>query len=441
VRVLIVNYRHFVSSGPERYMFNIRRLLEARGHEVVPFSVAYRQNQDDAWAPYFVPPIAGDGEIYFREHTWTPRSLGRALSRTFYSQEVYRALSLLLEDARPDVALVLCYLRKMSPSVLTALRDHGVPTVVRLSDFSMVCPGAHLTRNGRVCTECVGRLPWASVKHGCVRGSRMVSAVDALAVAYHRGAHMFDLVDAFVTPTNVLRDTVIEGGCDGARVRVIPTPVAIPSSETGQQGGRDVFVYVGRIDRLKGVFTLVDAQSRVVARHGARAPMLVFVGDADGPDGTALRARVEELGLQRHVHFEGVQDLQGIETWFGRAIACIVPSLWFENLPNSLLEALAAGVPIVAADQPGLREALTGSDAAILVPPGDAVALGAAMGDLVDDSVRLVAMSVAARRLARERFSEETHVSALEGLFHEVLALRHPSSSPASSEQPGSGLS
>jgi len=62
VKICLLNYRYFVSSGPERYLFAVKRLLEARGHEVVPFSVRYRQNEPSPWDRYFVPPIAGDDE-------------------------------------------------------------------------------------------------------------------------------------------------------------------------------------------------------------------------------------------------------------------------------------------------------------------------------------------------------------------------------------------
>ena len=63
VKICLVDYRYFVSSGPERYMFAVKTLLEARGHEVIPFSVRYRQNDPSPWERYFVPPIAGDDEI------------------------------------------------------------------------------------------------------------------------------------------------------------------------------------------------------------------------------------------------------------------------------------------------------------------------------------------------------------------------------------------
>ena len=71
MKICLVNYRYFVSSGPERYMFAVKWLLEERGHEVIPFSVRYRQNDPSPWERYFAPPIAGDDEVVFRQHSWS----------------------------------------------------------------------------------------------------------------------------------------------------------------------------------------------------------------------------------------------------------------------------------------------------------------------------------------------------------------------------------
>ena len=81
VKICLINYRYFVSSGPERYLFGVKDLLEERGHEVIPFSVRYRANEPTPWAKYFVEPIAGDDEIRFRQHSWTP-ALGATRSGT-----------------------------------------------------------------------------------------------------------------------------------------------------------------------------------------------------------------------------------------------------------------------------------------------------------------------------------------------------------------------
>ena len=79
---------------------------------------------------------------------------------------------------------MLHYLRKLSPAVLAALHDGGVPIVVRFSDFAMVCPQAHLVRDDRVCERCVGHSLWPSVRYRCVQGSAAASAVNALSMTW-----------------------------------------------------------------------------------------------------------------------------------------------------------------------------------------------------------------------------------------------------------------
>ena len=156
VRVLLVNYRYFVSGGPERYMFGVADLLEQVGHEVVPYSVRYAMNVSSGWSEYFVSPIGSEDEVRFKDHRPSLKTSFKAVSRSIYSPEVYRATRRIIEASEPDVAYVLHYLRKMSPAVLRALEDAGVPIVVRLSDFAMVCANAHFLRSGEVCELCAG---------------------------------------------------------------------------------------------------------------------------------------------------------------------------------------------------------------------------------------------------------------------------------------------
>ena len=119
MKVLIINYRYFISGGPERYMFNLTQALEDGGHEVIPFSIRYKQNRPSPYAEYFVPPLAGEEEVYYKDQTFTPRAILKTLSRLFYAFDVELGISKLVSRTQPDVAYVLHYLRKLSPSLLT----------------------------------------------------------------------------------------------------------------------------------------------------------------------------------------------------------------------------------------------------------------------------------------------------------------------------------
>ena len=175
MRILLANYRYFVSGGPERYMFNVTDALVARGHEVIPFSVKYARNKPTPYASYFVEPIGRDDEVTFREQRFALRTMWRMWVRLFYAPDVEHAVSRLLSDTRPQVAYVLHYLRKLSPSLLVGLKKAGLPIVIRVSDYAMLCPQSHCLRNGLPCELCVRGDLLPSVRYRCVQHSSFSS--------------------------------------------------------------------------------------------------------------------------------------------------------------------------------------------------------------------------------------------------------------------------
>ncbi len=421
MRISLVHYRYFVSSGPERYMFSVTGLLERLGHEVIPFSVRYRKNEPTPWARHFVPPIAGDDEITFRQHSWSPASVRRALERAFFSREVYDAYSRQLDEVRPDVALVLCYIRKMSPSVLAALHAHDVPIVVRFSDFAMVCPQPHMIRDDRVCELCVHRGLWPSVRHRCVQGSLGASAVNAAAMWWGRRRGYFDLVDAFICPSDIMRRKMAEGGLPAAKLHHLPTFVR-PQEPRPFAERRRRICFVGRVQPIKGLDTLLDALEIARRRGWAGDLETVIAGDAGTPAGEALRARLAACPIPG-VRLAGQLREDEILELLQSSMLSVAPSLWYENTPNALLESLACGTPVVASDLGSLHEMLAGTGAGLLFTPGDPVALARAL-EKVLTGADLAEMSRRAHALARERYSPDVHLGALLDLFTAVGARR-----------------
>lgn len=410
VKILLVNHRYFVSGGPERYMFGVSDMLQRTGHEVVPFSVRYRENLPSPWSKYFADPIAGEDAVYFRQH---PRSLGalvRGLQRTFYAPDVFSDVSRLVAVAKPDVALVQHYLRKLSPSVLVALKDAGVPIVVRLSDFGMVCPAATLLREGSVCRLCVRGNMLASVRYRCVQGSLGVSAVACAALWFARWRRYFDCVDYFVAPSATLRAEMIDGGYDGSRIVVVPTFVDASQFDHGRARERRI-VYVGRLSPEKGIDTLLDAFGRLAAREQFADLELVVAGSGDEAYAGQLRAKAAVITSR--VRFVGMLDHAGVRDLLSSALLSVVPSLCYENLPNSLLESLAAATPVAASDLGSMAEVLRDTDAGLLVAPDDSRALADAMASVLRQPDTLAHMSRSAVELAERRYSPEVHLEGL----------------------------
>lgn len=172
------------------------------------------------------------------------------------------------------------------------------------------------------------------------------------------------------------------------------------------------FVYVGELRDLKGVFVLIEAVANVIARDGHPA-RLVMAGD--GPARGALEGRIAALGLEDRIVLAGVQPARAM---FARGRIMVVPSL-AESLPYVVLEAAAAGRPVIATAVGGIPE-IFGSAADRLVPPGDASALAGAMQSALDAPEPLARQAAILRERIETHFSIEAMTNAIEALYRQA---------------------
>jgi glycosyltransferase involved in cell wall biosynthesis len=103
MKIIIINYRYFISGGPERYLFNITELLEKNGHVVIPFSVKSNHNKPSKYENYFLTPIGDGEEVYFREYK---KSDIKTMSKTFRECFIHLRLKKKLIDLLKKLNLI-----------------------------------------------------------------------------------------------------------------------------------------------------------------------------------------------------------------------------------------------------------------------------------------------------------------------------------------------
>jgi glycosyltransferase involved in cell wall biosynthesis len=422
MKILLANYRYFVSGGPERYLFNVTEALAQRGHEVVPFSINYSRNRPTPYSRYFVEPLGGRDEVYFRQQKMTLKTVSTTLARLFYANDVCRAVRSLATDTQPQVAYVLHYLRKLSPSLLVGLKQSRVPIIVRLSDYAMLCPQAHCLRDERPCELCVRGNLWPSVRHRCVQGSLGVSAVNALATEYHRAARYFDLIDRFVVTTRFMHRKMLDAGYREDRLCHVPTFVDGSVFHPAPREGRQAFVaYAGRLEAIKGVHVLIDAFSALRAKRPGIDLSLRIAGRGSAEYVTRLKEQVQRLNLGDSVVFLGEQRIDGLVDLLGGALVTVVPSLWYENLPNAILESYACGTAVLASNAGSLPECVDEGRTGYLFEPGDAEDLAERLAYCGDHWEEMAELGGNARTVAETVYSKERHLERLVGLFSELV--------------------
>jgi glycosyltransferase involved in cell wall biosynthesis len=421
VKIVLANYRYFVSGGPERYMFNVSNALSAQGHEVIPFSIHYTKNQSTQYSQYFVEPLGTRDEVMFRQQRFHATTLWRTICRLFYAKDVEKAITRIVLDTRPQVAYILHYLRKLSPSLLVGLKKAGIPIVVRLSDYAMVCPQAHCLRDDLPCDLCVKGDLWPSISYKCVQKNRAASALNALATWYHRYRHYFDLIDVFVVTNQFMYKMMINAGFQESRLRCIPTFTDIERFKPDKNIKRKYITYVGRLENIKGVHVLIDALSLL---HSKRLDLNIetkILGAGDVLYRDWLVEKVQQTGIENSVHFVGEVASREIANILRQSLLSVVPSLWYENLPNSILESYASGVPVLASDIGSLKECIINGETGYLFHCGDAGNLAKYLEYCFNHPGETRAMGRKAREVAEQQYSSENHIVALEKLFNELI--------------------
>lgn len=394
MRVLSVHnrYRSSSPSGESTVVDQEAAALVDRGHTVERFE---RFSDDIAALP-------------LRRRALVP-------TQVVWHDETRRALARVLRASAFDVVHVHNTFPVLSPSVLYACRAEGVPVVLSLHNFRLMCARSDVFRDGGPCHDCVGRLPLPAIRHRCYRGSMLATLPVAAGVVAHRRTWR-TLVSAYVFPSPSQRDLFTAYGLPPERVVVKPNLVRVPSVERSY--GDDIVVYGGRLSTGKGIEVLMDAWDRRSADGDSRL-RLVLAGD--GP----LGERVSSWAAARSsVEWVGILSRPDWLALLARASAVVVPSVVEETFGLTVVEAMALGVPAIASSRGSLRDMISHGVDGVLFEPADSVALAGVLTDVESHPARYVTMGDAARTTFQRRFDPDANVEQLLGIYR--FAIENP---------------
>lgn len=391
MKILRVTSLGYVGGGLETGIELLQPVLTEMGHEV-RILTSDHNSEVVHWSDYEFPALSS-----------VPFPL-RALYRAWYPA-AYRKLREVIEEYRPDVVQFHSFF-ELSPSVLFAVRD--VPAVVTVhgaEDFTKEL------------------LLWAFPPHffrsGAPFTKRGLTFVGWLHYLYHRLVSMslfrrgFRNVERVVVFSEYMQKMLARD-----RIASVCVPNATALFSPAPMPENKVLLYVGRLEKIKGVQVLLDALPSVREEH----PDATLVIAGAGPYEPALRAQVKLLGLDDVVHFVGQVGREQLYEAYKAAAALVVPSLWPEPFGKVGIEAMSVGRPVVASDVGGMSEWLEHGEVGYLVTPGSPKALGEALCRLLRDRERRVTMGAAARARA-EKFSIEAHAEKIVGVYSEAIAV------------------
>lgn len=403
MRVLQVNKFFYVRGGSERYYFDLCDLLRERGHTVSQFSMKHARNLPAPDEAYFVSEIDLNACA-------TPSARARAAFRILYSREASAAIGRQIDTCRPDLVHFHNISRQLSPSIIDAAYRRGIPMVQTMHDLFLVCPAHSFFVNGAPCEACKSGGFWHAARLRCIDGSTASSALGAVEAYLHAWARLYRKIGAFIAPSLFLKSKV---DCLGwIKDRTVHLPYFVPLGSDYSARNDGYVLFAGRVSREKGVGVLLDAASMCGA--------VEFVVAGEGPELEGYRRTAARLGLA-NVRFMGYVKGEALEKLLAGARCVVVPSLSYENLPLSILEAFARGKPAVAADSGGIAELVKDDRTGYLFERGVSASLADALERMCSDDQRAARMGRTARQMIATDYSPASHYQKLMEIYESVL--------------------
>lgn len=425
MKILLVNKFHYRKGGAETYYLTVGSELERMGHEVAYFSMKHPNNLPCKWDRYFVAQ---------REYNdvKNPLSAVRDGIALIYSPEAKRNFQALCEEFRPDVVHLNNVHRQITLSILDApyLKEHHVPVFYTAHDYVTVCPG-YLMLDGedRVCDACLEDGKYRHcIENRCVKGSRAKSALAALEASFNRSHRSNERIDRVIAPSRFMRSKLIEGGWPEGKVLALrnfadDAILARASGVAGDVTDREspYLLFFGRLSAEKGVDVLLRAFD-AAAPSLPRDMRLIVVGD--GPDAAEFRELAASLDSAPRIEFAGYQTGDALQTYVERASLAIASSRCRENMPYSIVEAFAAGTPVVGTRIGGIPELVADGVTGFACEPGDVATMADAMvrgAETFLDAPVYVRMQESCRAYVRENCSRDKFMDQLVELYEEAV--------------------
>lgn len=379
LRVLVVHNRYRLAGGEDAVVDAEIALLRSRGHEV---------------------------EAYVRDnHELDTMNALQAFAQTMWSRRTGNDIDRIVDAFGPDLIHVHNTFALVSPSVYWSAVRLGIPVVQTLHNFRLMCVQAMFLREKQVCEDCLGRVPWRGVVRKCYRHSGPQSAALAAMLSVHRAAGTYrDKVARYIALTEFCRGKFIEGGLPASRVAVKPNFVDIARPAGAIRSGG---LYVGRLAVEKGIDTLLQALREV--------PGLTIDVIGSGPEQSKVESHPQ-------VRLLGWCSREEIYTRMRSARYLVMPSIWYENFPRTLVEAYANGLPVIASHLGSLQELVDHGVTGLLFAPGSAADLARQLAWAEAFPRQMRAMGNNARARYESAFTPEKNYERLLSIYEEAVA-------------------
>lgn len=403
MRVLLVNKFHWNKGGSEKYYFELGELLKQHGHEVAYFSMEDEKNIKTGDKEYFVPKFDLNNS-----------SKLKALD-VIYNKENEKIMEKALDEFKPDVVHLNNFQRQLSASIIKPIKKRNIPIVFTAHDVQAICPAITMMDNDKnPCELCMKGKYINCIKKSCNKGSKLKSALGAIEGYYYRNHKIYtDKINYIITPSEFYRTKFIEDGINPNKIQAIHNSIEMNDYNVKTQDD-GYALYFGRLSKEKGILNLINAFAKCNKGN------LYIAGE--GPEKENIEKIIKENNLEDRVKLLGFLNKEQMTDATRKCKFVVVPSIWYENCPYSVLETLAIGKPIIGSNMGGIPELVIDNENGFIYNTVDE--LTEKMNTLFENKELVNQFSKKSKELAKQNYDREVYYNKLKQIYDKVIKER-----------------
>ncbi len=408
MKIIQVNKFYFAEYGTEKYWFGLMELLRSHGHTVIPFSMEDSRNVPAKNSGDFVSRV----DMHRVQLNWSGI---KKIARMIYSLEAKHKFAALLDREQPDLVHVHSIHHQISPSILGEAKKRGIPVVQTLHDYKLVCPSYHFPfREGAVCLQC-RRGNWLHfVRHRGHKDSLAASIAVALESWVHSITKIYERnVDQFIVPSDDMAQHLIEFGVDPKKVTVVPHFLSLEEWTATPKRG-DGVLFAGRLAAERGLEHLLKA--------AVALPEQKFLVAGDGPERAALEAKIAFQEI-KNIELLGRVDGPRLHQAFRDSRVVFFPTLTLETFGLTVLEAMAAGKPVVATRMGAVSNLVVDGTTGYLYESDTPEQGIEELRAILSNDSLAIKMGAAGQNYAK-KYSPDNHYAQIQKIFTRLLAIK-----------------
>lgn len=384
--VLMAHNYYQVPGGEDTVFHNEVNMLEKNGHKVTKYT---RHNDE----------IKGG--------VLSKLKLG---IDTIFSLKTYKEVKKLIEEKDIDVIHVHNTLPLISPSIYYAARAKKIPVVQTIHNFRLLCPGATFTRNSEICEDCISKGLGQSLKHRCYRNSLSQTFIMYLMLKIHRVIGTYNKVN-YITLTEFNKNKLLNLVKDESKVYVKPN--FVEKRDLVERTLEDYFVYIGRLDDIKGINFLVESWKDIDENID-----LYIIGT--GPEEEKLKVFIKENNI-KNIKLLGFMQRDKAFKIIHKSRAILVPSKCYEGFPMTIAESFSLGVPVIGSRLGNIESIIDDGSNGLLFEKGNTQSIKTVIESVFYNKDLNISLGNNAYNAFKYNYTDEKNYEELQSIYENLV--------------------